>query len=102
MRIITYPTRMCSVIVYSVLCAFITRCITCLCVCVQTLAEAFYQWQDSLAHEREVKQRLAECLQRWRLKDLTIAFDAFRANATKQHKAKAVSLCFYRSVAGSF
>ncbi len=69
-------------------------------MCVQTLAEAFYQWQDSLAHEREVQQKLAECLQRWRLKDLTIAFDAFRVNATKQHKAKAVSLCFYRSVAG--
>jgi len=79
-----------------------TRCITCSCMCVQTLAEAFYEWQDSLAHEREVQQRLAECLQRWRLKDLTIAFDAFRANATKQHKAKAVSLCFYRSAAGHF
>ena len=79
-----------------------TKCITCLCVCVQTLAEAFYQWQDSLAHEREVQQKLAECLQRWRLKDLTIAFDAFRANATKQHKAKAVSLCLHRSVAGHF
>ena len=69
-------------------------------MCVQTLAEAFYQWQDRLAHEREVQHKLAECLQRWRLKDLTIAFDAFRANATKQHKAKTVSLCFYRSVAG--
>ena len=77
-----------------------TKYITRPCMCVQALAEAFYQWQDSLAYEREVQQKLAECLQRWRLKDLTIAFDAFRAHATKQHKAKAVSLCLHRSVAG--
>ena len=69
-------------------------------MCVQALAEAFYQWQDSLAYEREVQQKLADCLQRWRLKDLAIAFDAFQANATKQHKAKAVSSWLYRSVAG--
>lgn len=62
-------------------------------VCVQTLAEAFYQWQDSLAYEREVHQKLTDCLQRWRLKDLAIGFDAFCANTLKQRKAKAVSPC---------
>lgn len=58
---------------------------------MQTLAEAFFQWQDSLAYEREVQQKVAACLQRWRTRDLAIAFDAFFANAIKQRQAKAVS-----------
>ena len=63
------------------------------CNCMQSLAEAFYGWQDSIAHQRELQDKLAQSLQKWRTRDLTIAFQAFHDNAVKQRKAKAVSPC---------
>ena len=63
------------------------------CNCMQTLAEAFYGWQDSIAHQRELQVKLADCLQKWRTRDLIIAFQAFHDNAVKQRKAKAVGPC---------
>lgn len=60
------------------------------CLCAQSLAEAFHGWQEALHHQRDLQDRLAGCLQRWRLQGLAAAFQAFQANAVKQRKAKAV------------
>ena len=64
---------------------------------LQALAEAFHQWQEGAQYQQQLQQKLAACLQRWRVRGLAIAFDAFHANAVKQRKAKAVRpLCTYR------
>ena len=61
------------------------------CVHVQTLVEAFHQWQEGVQYQQQLRDKLAACLLRWQLKSLAIAFDAFYVNAIKQRKAKAVS-----------
>lgn len=57
---------------------------------MQSLAEAFYEWHEAVQHQQDLQDRLAVCLQRWRLQDLATAFDAFHENAVKQRKAKTV------------
>ena len=57
---------------------------------VQGLTEAFLEWREAAAYQREVQGKLAGCLQRWRLNLLAAAFDAFCDNVVKQRQAKLV------------
>lgn len=57
---------------------------------VQGLTEAFMEWREAAAYQKEVQGKLAGCLQRWRLNLLAAAFDAFCDNVVKQRQAKLV------------
>ena len=59
---------------------------------MQSLTEAFLEWRDAAAYQREVQTKLSACLQHWRLSLLAAAFDAFSANVIKQRKAKLVGV----------
>lgn len=61
---------------------------------VQLLSEAFATWKQEWLETLDLDQKMNLAVTRWQQRELSAAFEAFRANLVKGQKARTVSPSF--------